>query len=154
MERAQIETFMDLALEEARNATEYGDVPVGALVVRIGTGEVLSRRHNERERAKDPTAHAEILALRDAASALGTWRLDDCALVVTLEPCAMCAGALVNARIGQVIFASDDPKAGALGSRYHLLADPRLNHECDVTHGVRAEAAAELLRTFFTSRRG
>lgn len=154
MERYQIESFMDLALDEARAASEHDDVPVGALVVRIETGEVLARRHNERELANDPTAHAEILALRDAAAALGTWRLDDCALVVTLEPCAMCAGALVNARIGEVIFAAHDPKAGGLGSRYHLLADPRLNHECDVMHGIRAEESAELLRGFFTSRRG
>lgn len=154
MERDEIERLMERALDEARAAAEHGDVPVGAVVVRRDTGEILARRHNEREHATDPTAHAEILALRDAAAVLGTWRLDGCALVVTLEPCAMCAGALVNARIGQVIFGAHDPKAGALGSRYHLLADPRLNHECDVTHGVRAEASAELLRGFFTSRRG
>ena len=153
MERERIESFMDLALDEARAAVEHNDVPVGAVVVRTDTGEVLARRHNERELANDPTAHAEILALRDAAAVLGTWRLDDCALVVTLEPCAMCAGALVNARIGEVIFGAEDPKAGALGSRYHLLADPRLNHECDVVHGVRAHEAGELLRGFFTSRR-
>ncbi|MEO6469463.1 MAG: nucleoside deaminase [Acidimicrobiia bacterium] len=153
MEGERIESFMGLALDEARAAVEHDDVPVGAVVVRINSGEVLARRHNERECANDPTAHAEILALRDAAAALGTWRLDGCALVVTLEPCAMCAGALVNARIGEVIFGADDPKAGALGSRYHLLADPRLNHECDVVHGVRAEESAELLRGFFTSRR-
>ena len=144
---------MDLALIEARSALEHGDVPVGALVVRMDTGEVLARRHNERELTNDPTAHAEILALRDTAAARGTWRLTDCALVVTLEPCAMCAGALVNARIGTVIFAAGDPKAGALGSRYHLLADPRLNHECPVHHGVRAEESSELLRHFFSTRR-
>ena len=153
MEHDQVESFMDLALDEARLAIDHDDVPVGAVVVRIETGEVLARRHNERELTNDPTAHAEILALRDAAAALGTWRLDDCALVVTLEPCAMCAGALVNARIGLVVFAADDPKAGALGSRYHLLADPRLNHECDVIRGVRADPCAALLRGFFTSRR-
>ncbi len=145
---------MDLALDEARAAADHGDVPVGAVVVRTDTGEVIARCHNERELANDPTAHAEILAVRDAAAALGTWRLDDCALIVTLEPCAMCAGALVNARIGEVIFAAHDPKAGALGSRYNLLADPRLNHERDVVHGIRAEESAELLRGFFTSRRG
>ena len=154
MEREQIDSVMGLALDEARAALEHDDVPVGAVVIRIDTGEVLARRHNERELTNDPTAHAEILALRDAAAALGTWRLDGCALVVTLEPCAMCAGALVNARIGRVIFGAEDPKAGALGSRYHLLADPRLNHECDVLHGVRVEESAELLRGFFTSRRG
>ena len=144
---------MGLALDEARAALEHGDVPVGAVVLRIDTGAVLARRHNERELTNDPTAHAEILALRDAAAALGSWRLDGCALVVTLEPCAMCAGALVNARIGEVVFGADDPKAGALGSRYHLLADPRLNHECDVVHGVLAEESTKLLRDFFTSRR-
>ena len=153
MEQDDIQRLMALALDEARLAIDHDDVPVGAVVVRIKTGEVLARRHNERELAKDPTAHAEILALHDAAAALGTWRLDDCALVVTLEPCAMCAGALVNARIGQVIFGAHDAKAGALGSRYHLLADPRLNHECLVMHGVGAEESAELLRSFFTSRR-
>ena len=153
MECEQIESFMGLALDEARAALEHGDVPVGAVVLRIDTGAVLARRHNERELTNDPTAHAEILALRDAAAALGSWRLDGCALVVTLEPCAMCAGALVNARIGEVVFGADDPKAGALGSRYHLLADPRLNHECDVVHGVLAEESTKLLRDFFTSRR-
>ena len=153
MEREQIESFMGLALDEARAALEHDDVPVGAVVIRIDTGEVLARRHNEREITNNPTAHAEILAMRDASAALGSWRLDDCALVVTLEPCAMCAGALVNARIGEVVFGADDPKAGALGSRYHLLADPRLNHECDVIHGVLAEESTELLRDFSTSRR-
>ena len=153
VEREQIESFMGIALDEARAALEHDDVPVGAVVIRIDTGEVLARRHNERELTNDPTAHAEILAVRDAAAALGSWRLEGCALVVTLEPCAMCAGALVNARIGQVIFGAEDLKAGALGSRYQLLADPRLNHECDVVHGVRVEESAELLRDFFTSRR-
>ena len=153
VEREQIESFMGIALDEARAALEHDDVPVGAVVIRIDTGEVLARRHNERELTNDPTAHAEILAVRDAAAALGSWRLEGCALVVTLEPCAMCAGALVNARIGQVIFGAEDLKAGALGSRYQLLADPRLNHECDVVHGVRVEESARLLRGFFTSRR-
>ncbi len=144
---------MGLALDEARTAAEHGDVPIGAVVARADDGTVLAARHNEREIAADPTAHAEILALRDAAAAVGSWRLDDLVLVVTLEPCAMCAGALVNARIGAVVFAAPDPKAGALGSRYHLLADPRLNHECPVTPGVRADEAAALLRDFFWSRR-
>lgn len=154
MERDAINGLMELALDEARAAEAHGDVPIGAVVARISSGEVIARRHNEREVTNDPTAHAEVLALRDAAVALGTWRLDDCALVVTLEPCAMCAGALVNARIGLVAFGADDPKAGAVGSRYHLLADPRLNHECPVVHGVRADEAGELLRSFFASRRG
>ena len=154
MEREAIDRLMELALDEARAAEAHGDVPIGAIVARIDTGEVIARRHNERELTHDPTAHAEVLALRDASIALGTWRLDDCALVVTLEPCAMCAGALVNARIGLVAFGATDPKAGAVGSRYHLLADPRLNHECPVVNGVRADEAGELLRSFFASRRG
>ena len=145
---------MRLAVGEAQQALAHDDVPVGAVVARRADGAVLARRHNERELTADPTAHAELLALRDAAHALGRWRLDDCVLVVTLEPCAMCAGALVNARIGEVVYGAADPKAGALGSRYHLLADPRLNHECPVTVGVGAEAAAGLLREFFSGRRG
>src|SRR6478735_4275455 len=147
------ELLMQLALDGARAAVAHQDVPVGAVVAPGDDGTVLARRHNEREVTGDPTAHAELLALRDAAAASGTWRLDDCVLVVTLEPCAMCAGALVNARIGAVVYGAADPKAGALGSRYHLLADPRLNHECPVTVGVEAEAAADLLRGFFSGRR-
>jgi len=144
---------MQLALEEARAAPEHGDVPIGAVVARVDTGEVLARRHNERERAQDPTAHAEVLAFRDAARALGSWRLDGCVLVVTLEPCAMCAGAAVLARVPEVAFGATDPKAGALGSLYHLGADPRLNHEIAVRDGVREEECAELLRSFFAERR-
>ena len=153
MERELLEHLMAIALDEARAAGAHDDVPIGAVVARMSDGEVLARRHNERELTQDPTAHAEVLALRDAALAVGSWRLSECALVATLEPCPMCAGALVNARIGMVVFGADDPKAGALGSRYHLLADPRLNHECPVHHGVRAEESAELLRTFFSTRR-
>jgi tRNA(adenine34) deaminase len=145
---------MGLALDEARAALAHGDVPVGAAVVLIETGEVLSRRHNERERLDDPTAHAEILALRDAAAARGTWRLDGCALVVTLEPCPMCAGAAVVARVGEVVFGATDPKAGALGTLYDLGADPRLNHAFPVHGDVRADEAATLLRDFFSERRG
>jgi tRNA(adenine34) deaminase len=148
-----LDALMAVALDEARAAPAHDDVPIGAVVADAATGAVLARRHNEREALADPTAHAEVLALRDAAAARGSWRLDDCVLVVTLEPCAMCAGALVNSRIGAVVFAAADPKAGAVGSRYHLLADPRLNHECPVTVGVRAEEAAGLLREFFSSRR-
>ncbi|MGQ0805484.1 MAG: nucleoside deaminase [Actinomycetota bacterium] len=144
---------MGLALDEARAALEHDDVPVGAVVARLASGEVLARRHNERELGGDPTAHAEVLALRDAARALGTWRLDGCALVVTIEPCSMCAGAAVVARIGQVVFGAPDPKAGACGSLYNLAADPRLNHEMEVVDGVRADEAAALLAAFFESRR-
>src|SRR5664279_1465431 len=110
---------MAIALEEARAATEHGDVPIGAVVARLDTGEVVARRHNERELQSDPTAHAEVLALQDAARALGQWRLDGCALVVTLEPCPMCAGAAINGRVGLLAFGAADPKAGATGSLYN-----------------------------------
>jgi tRNA(adenine34) deaminase len=145
--------WMALALEEARAAPVHGDVPVGAVVVDVATGTVLARRHNERELTGDPTAHAEILALRDAARARGSWRLDGCALVVTLEPCPMCAGAVLAARVPVVVFGAADPKAGACGTLYNLAADPRLNHESRVVRGVGADAAGELLRGFFGARR-
>lgn len=144
--------LMGLALDEAATAPAHGDVPVGALVV-SADGTVLARRHNERERAGDPTAHAELLALRDAAVRLGRWRLGGCLLVVTLEPCPMCAGAALAARIDTVAFGAADPKAGACGSLYNLAADPRLNHDMTVIPGVRAEEAAVLLRRFFAERR-
>ena len=143
---------MGLALEEARAALGHGDVPVGAVV--LVDGEVVARRHNEREAAADPTAHAEVLALRDAASALGRWRLDDATLVVTLEPCAMCAGAAVSARLSRLVFGAPDLTAGATGSLYNLCADPRLNHEVPRHAGVRADEAAALLTAFFAERRG
>lgn len=143
--------FMDLALEQARTAGEAGDVPVGAVVV--SGGRVVASAGNRREAAGDPTAHAEILALREAAAALGSWRLEGSTVYVTLEPCPMCAGALVAARVGRLVFAAADPKAGACGSLYNLCADPRLNHEMPVEPGVRAGAAAELLRGWFSSRR-
>ena len=126
---------MTIALDEARAALEHHDVPIGAVVARLDSGEVIARRHNEREQQADPTAHAEVLALRDAAAAIGQWRLDECALVVTLEPCPMCAGAALNARIGLVAFGAADPKAGAVGSLYNLAVDPRLNHEMTVVAG-------------------
>ena len=146
------EELMAAALEEARAALVHGDVPVGA-VVEID-GRIVAARHNERELTGDPTAHAEVLALRDASAALGSWRLDGARLVVTLEPCAMCAGAAVNARVSTVVFGAVDMKAGALGSLYNLGADPRLNHEFAVRAGVRSAEAAELLTTFFIDRRG
>jgi len=142
---------MGLALEEAAAAPVHGDVPVGA--VALVAGRVVASRHNERELTGDPTAHAEILALADAAAALGTWRLTDVTLVVTLEPCPMCAGALVAARLGRVVFGATDPKAGACGTLYNLCADPRLNHEVPVTQGVRADECAALLTDFFDDRR-
>jgi tRNA(adenine34) deaminase len=143
---------MGIALDEAFAAIAHFDVPVGAVVARAN-GEVVARRHNERELTRDPTAHAELLALRDAAATLGGWRLDDCLLVATLEPCPMCAGAAVAARVATVVFGASDPKAGACGSLYNLAADPRLNHEMTVVPGVRSVEAGDLLRRFFAERR-
>lgn len=142
---------MAVALDEARAALDHGDVPIGAVVVHDGA--VVARRHNERELHHDPTAHAELLALRDAAHELGTWRLDDCTLYVTLEPCVMCAGALINARIGRLVYGAADLKAGATASLYNVCADPRLNHNPPVTHGVLAEPCAALLTGFFADLR-
>jgi tRNA(adenine34) deaminase len=146
------ERFMDLALAEARRCLEWGDVPVGAVVVR--GDRVLGGAGNERERTHDPTAHAEIVALRRAAGAAGTWRLEGCSLYVTLEPCAMCAGAMVLARLDSLVFGAEDPKAGFVVSLGDLVRDPRLNHRLDVMAGVRGEEAAALLREFFAARRG
>ncbi len=143
---------MGLALEEARAALGHGDVQVGAVV--LVDGEVVARRHNEREAAADPTAHAVVLALRAAAPALVRGRLDDATLVVTLEPCSMCAGAAVSARLSRLVFGAPDLKAGATGSLYNLCADPRLNHEVPLHAGVRADEAAALLTAFFAERRG
>jgi tRNA(adenine34) deaminase len=142
---------MRLALEEARAAAAGGDVPVGAVIVR--GDEILARQGNAREREQDPTAHAEILALRQASSAIGSWHLEGCAMVVTLEPCAMCAGAIVLARLDRLVFGASDPKAGFAGSLGDLVRDGRLNHEVDVTVGVLAEECGEILRSFFAERR-
>ncbi len=142
---------MSLAIEEARRALEHGDVPIGAIVVI--DGEVVAGRHNERELSDDPTAHAELLAVRDAAAAIGSWRLGGATVVVTLEPCPMCAGALHQSRIDRLVFGAVDPKAGACGSLYNLGSDPRLNHEFEVVHGVMADECAALLSEFFTARR-
>lgn len=144
-------SHMRAALDEARAALAHDDVPVGAVVVR--NGQVVAARHNERELTGDPTAHAEVLALRDAAISIGHWRLDDCTLVVTLEPCAMCAGAMVNARLGQLVYGANDPKAGAAGSCFDLVDSPVLNHRVPRTTGVLASECGELLREFFRSRR-
>jgi tRNA(adenine34) deaminase len=143
---------MEEALREARRAAAEGEVPVGAVVVR--DGKILGRGHNQRERLKDPTAHAEMIALTQAAAAAESWRLDGAAMVVTLEPCPMCAGALVNARIGRLLFGAADPKAGACGTLMNLAADPRLNHRLPVVPGVRAAECAALLQEFFRARRG
>ena len=143
---------MALAVEEATRATAHGDVPVGAIVVI--DGEVVASRHNERELTGDPTAHAELLAVRDAASATGSWRLSGATVFVTLEPCPMCAGALYQSRIDRLVFGAADQKAGACGSLYNLGSDPRLNHEFEVVHGVLADECATLLTNFFATRRG
>lgn len=148
-----LDALMRAALDEARAAPAHGDVPIGAVVARIADGAMVARRHNEREHLGDPTAHAELLALRDAAAAAGTSRLDGHVLVSTLEPCPMCAGAVVLARVDAVAFGAADPKAGALGSLYHLGSDPRLNHEIAVVSGVRADECAALLQEFFAPRR-
>ncbi len=145
------ETFMGLALEEASAAAAEGEVPVGAVVVR--EGEVVSRAHNRREAEHDPTSHAEIVAIREAARKLGRWRLSDCTVYATLEPCPMCAGAMHQARIERLVYGATDPKAGAVGTLYDIAGDERLNHRFEVTPGVRAEECAELLRSFFADLR-
>ena len=142
---------MRAALVEARAALVHDDVPVGAVVIR--GGEIIAARHNERELTGDPTAHAEVLALRDAAAAVGRWRLDDCTLVVTLEPCVMCAGALVNSRLGHLVYGAADPKAGAAGSCFDLVDTEVLNHRVPRTTGVLAEECGRLLVDFFSARR-
>jgi len=145
------EEAMRIALEEATLAAAKGDVPVGAVVLR--NGEVIARRHNEREASNDPTAHAEVLALRDASALLGSWRLSDCTLVVTLEPCVMCAGATQSTRIGRLVYGAANFEAGATASLYNVMSDPRLGHNPPVEHGVLADESAALLKEFFTSKR-
>ena len=145
------DALMEVALAEASEGAKAGEVPVGA-VVAVGD-RIVARRHNERESLVDPTAHAELLALRDAAAEVGSWQLVGATLVVTLEPCPMCAGAAWAARLDRVVGGAPNPDAGALGSLYHLGADPRLNHEFEVSHGVRAEECASLLADFFADRR-
>jgi tRNA(adenine34) deaminase len=145
------EYFMRLALREAERALEHSDVPIGCVVVH--DGEVIGAGHNERELRGDPTAHAETLALREAAIALGSWRVLDSSLYVTLEPCAMCAGAIVLARVPRVVYGTADPKAGAAGSVLDVLAEPRLNHRPEVAGGLLADECAALLSDFFASRR-
>jgi tRNA(adenine34) deaminase len=143
--------FMRLALEEARKALEHGDVPVGAVAVRAG--EVIGRGFNARERDQDPTAHAEMIALRQAAGVVGHWRLEGVTLYCTLEPCAMCAGAMVLARLPRLVYATTDPKAGAGGSVIDICRHPQLNHQVEVVSGLYAEEAAAYLRTFFADLR-
>jgi len=144
--------YMEQALELARRALESEDVPVGAVVVH--GGRVIGRGYNQREKLRDPTAHAEMIALSAAAAFLGRWRLDGCTLYVTLEPCTMCAGALVLARIQRLVYGARDPKAGACGSLFEITQDPRLNHRVETVGGVLADAAIALLQDFFRARRG
>ena len=143
--------LMGLALEEARAGAAAGEVPIGAVVVI--DGQVVARRHNMREALQDPTAHAELLAIRDAAAAIGSWRLENATVVVTLEPCAMCAGTMVNARIGRLVFGARSLENGACGSLYQLGSDPRLNHEFVTVADVRAEECGEVLSTYFAGLR-
>ena len=142
---------MGLAIEEARAAGDSGEVPIGAVVVI--DGQVVARRHNEREQSQDPTAHAELLAIRDAAAAIGSWRLENATVFVTLEPCAMCAGAMVNSRIGHLVFGARSLENGACGSLYQLGSDPRLNHEFTTTADIRADECGELLSSYFSGLR-
>ena len=145
------EEAMRIALEEAAIAASNGDVPVGAVI--LHNGEVIARRHNEREASNDPTAHAEVLALRDASKLLNSWRLSECTLVVTLEPCVMCAGATQSARIGRLVYGAANFEAGATASLYNVMSDPRLGHNPPVEHGVLAAESAALLKDFFASKR-
>lgn len=145
------EKYMRVALAEARASLDHDDVPIGAVIVRDGV--VIARAHNQREMLKDPTAHAEIIALTQASAALGAWRLTGCTAYVTLEPCVMCAGALVLARVARLVYGATDPKAGACESLYKITQDERLNHRIPVVSGVLAEECGELLREFFRARR-
>lgn len=145
--------MMDRALELAQQAGQAGEVPIGAVVYRTVDGQVLSEGANRRQNDREPAAHAEFDAIQAAARAVGDWRLNDCTLVVTLEPCVMCSGLIINARIGRVIYGARDPKAGAVESLYRLLADPRQNHRCPAIGGVRGDRCARILKDFFSARR-
>jgi tRNA(adenine34) deaminase len=142
---------MRMALEQARAAEEAGEVPVGAVIVH--RGRLIAAAHNQRELLHDPTAHAEMLAITQGAEALGSWRLEECTLYVTLEPCPMCAGAIIQARIPHVVYGASDPKAGAVRSLFRLLDDSRLNHQCQITGGVLAEPCGQILTQFFQRQR-
>jgi tRNA(adenine34) deaminase len=147
------EFLMQEAIAEARGALAMDEVPVGCVILHLPTDRIIGRGHNRRETDGDPTAHAEMIALREASAALGHWRLSECAAAVTLEPCPMCAGAIVNARVARVIYGCDDPKAGAIRTLYQICDDPRLNHRAQITGGVMAEECAKLLSEFFKERR-
>jgi tRNA(adenine34) deaminase len=150
---SDFESLMREAIALAAHAASVGEVPIGCVIVDDLTGQIIGRGYNRRETDHDPTAHAEILALREAAHARGHWRLTDCTLVVTLEPCPMCAGAIVNARIPRLVYGCDDPKAGAVRTLYQICEDPKLNHRVAVTPGVLADECAERLRAFFRAQR-
>jgi tRNA(adenine34) deaminase len=145
------EQYMLIALEEADAALQEDEVPVGAVIVH--GDRIIARAHNQRERLRDPTAHAEMIAITQAAAAIGSWRLEDCALYVTLEPCPMCAGAILQARLPVLVYGATDPKAGAVASLYRLLDDPRLNHRVETVGGVLSERCGELLSRFFQQQR-
>jgi tRNA(adenine34) deaminase len=145
--------LMQEAIAQANAALALDEVPVGCVVAHIPTGKIVGRGFNQRESGMDPTAHAEILALRDAATTIQSWRLDDCAMAVTLEPCPMCAGAIVNARLGRLIYGCDDPKAGSVRTLFRICDDARLNHRVEITAGIMADECAALLRDFFKARR-
>jgi tRNA(adenine34) deaminase len=151
LQPANDEAFMRAALKEALAAYEKGEVPVGAVVV--DSGRIIGRGHNQRETLNDPTAHAEMIALTAAAEARGEWRLEGCTLYVTLEPCPMCAGAIVNARVRRVVYGASDPKAGACGTLFNLVQDARLNHRSELQGGVLADEAGEVLKSFFREAR-
>ena len=145
------DNFMQIALEEAQQALEEDEVPIGAVIV--DGGRVIARAHNQREQLHDPTAHAEMIAITQAASARQSWRLDGCTLYVTLEPCPMCAGAILQARVPTLVYGATDPKAGAVHTLYRLLDDPRLNHRCEVVAGILAEPCGQILSRFFQHQR-
>ncbi len=147
----QDEHFLKLAIQQAEIAEENGDVPIGAVIVH--QNQIIAKAYNQREQLKDPTAHAEIIALTQAAAAMESWRLNDCTIYVTLEPCPMCAGALVLARIDRLVYGCDDPKTGAIKSLYNIVQDDRLNHRLEVTSGVLADESSALLQDFFSHRR-
>ncbi|MEN6404992.1 MAG: tRNA adenosine(34) deaminase TadA [Thermoguttaceae bacterium] len=151
MSDAEHDRFMEIALEEARAAMDEDEAPIGAVIVHAG--RVIARAHNQREQLRDPTAHAEMIAITQAAVARASWRLDGCTLYVTLEPCPMCAGAIVQARIPRVVYGATDPKAGAVDTLYRLLNDPRLNHRAETVAGVLAEPCSQILSQFFQAQR-
>lgn len=151
MMESEHDRFMRAALEEAQAAMDEDEAPIGSVIVR--GGRVIARAHNQREQLRDPTAHAEMIAITQAAAALGSWRLEDCTLYVTLEPCPMCAGAIVQARVPRVVYGAADPKAGAVHSLFRLLSDARLNHRAEVISGILAQPCGEILTRFFQKQR-